>query len=294
MRDANLARGNAEQVRAMRLRKFQRLVPYLNHQVLAERPALLLKLAETLTRSQPSAARSKTPKKGTAIAGTPTQISRIIDGRDLVLTRMTVEGGRRVIDSDVVVPDDASVDQLKETLADLSMIDAGLRPSAPELAQNLESLLDSYTKGLRSDPAVILPVVSPALPSPEADPEVSVSLTRSQLSIASAEDQIWASLSASLAIPSCGDETQSTALAALQSHIGDLALQSEVLSHSYRRTAELPGEETFNEVKMMIEAMGVPWTESTGDIEAEALASGIVKSGRGDYVASEDTVRQNL
>lgn len=202
--------------------------------------------------------------------------------------------------SNAVVPDDASVERLNEALAELA-IDSPMLPSprTPELAERLEFLLDSYTGSLQSkrDP---IPSQLPAVgderlvetntESHGGDGDVSVSLTRSQLSIASSEGQIWASLSSSLATSGLEEEHRQ-ALVDLQSQLTELAIQSEALSQSYRRTADLPRADTFREVKMIIEAMGAPWTDTNGDIEAEALAASIVRSGKADYVASEDTVR---
>ena len=73
--------------------------------------------------------------------------------------------------------------------------------------------------------------------------------------------------------------------------VSDLADRSEMISHSYRRTTELPSEAAYMESKVMIEAMGVPWVESVAGVEAEAFASSLVLHGFADYVASEDTVR---
>ena len=63
---------------------------------------------------------------------------------------------------------------------------------------------------------------------------------------------------------------------------------------AYQLRSTPPSNETYDECKMMIEAMGVPWIEAPAPYEAEAVASSLVINGIADYVASEDTVRADL
>ena len=152
--------------------------------------------------------------------------------------------------------------------------------STEDLAEHLDTLYCCYV-----DEVDFLATEEPMvtgntdIDSDVENAEITVSLTRSQREVGEGERQIWIALS------------EGTELPELASEISDLADRSETICHSYRRTAELPGEDTFSESRMMIEAMGVPWIESGAEFEAEAFASSIVLHGLADYVASEDTVR---
>lgn len=154
--------------------------------------------------------------------------------------------------------------------------------SPEDLADHLRTLYNSY-----SEEVELLATEEPVVPgnmrgldinSDIEGTELAVSLTRSQREVAEGERNVWTALSK-------GNE-----LSELAPGLSDLANRSELISRSYRRTAELPSENTFVESKVMIEAMGVPWIESEPDFEAEAVASSLVLHGLADYVGSEDTV----
>lgn len=171
--------------------------------------------------------------------------------------------------------------QLVESLKNLSVDEPVFSHSTEDLAEHLQSLYDSYNEGLEPQ------VAEEPLPTGNMEEfddvestEIAVSLTRSQREIAEGEELIWTALSK-------GQE-----LLDLVPRVSDLADRSEMISHSYRRTAELPSEDAYMESKVMIEAMGVPWVESVAGFEAEAFASSLVLHGFADYVASEDTVRE--
>ncbi|KAF5371720.1 hypothetical protein D9758_003406 [Tetrapyrgos nigripes] len=68
-----------------------------------------------------------------------------------------------------------------------------------------------------------------------------------------------------------------------------LTEKSSLMSESYKRSAQAPTTQPYNECKEILAAIGVPCVEATGAYEAEAVASSLVLNGHADYVASEDT-----
>lgn len=70
-----------------------------------------------------------------------------------------------------------------------------------------------------------------------------------------------------------------------------LSRKSESLSKSYERRNNPPTPRTYEESRLILQAMGVPCVETAVPYEAEALAASLVHHGFADYVASEDTVR---
>ena len=67
--------------------------------------------------------------------------------------------------------------------------------------------------------------------------------------------------------------------------------RSEAIAASYRRRIDAPTDKTYKEAQSLLQALGVPVVVTEGGEEAEAVASALVLEGRGDYVASDDTVR---
>jgi len=68
-----------------------------------------------------------------------------------------------------------------------------------------------------------------------------------------------------------------------------LSRTSDIMTASFERRMNPPTRQTFRECKEILRAMGIPYMESSGAHEAEALASSMVLQGLADYVASEDT-----
>jgi hypothetical protein len=173
--------------------------------------------------------------------------------------------------------------QLAESFNNLFIEEPVASHSPEDLADHLETLYNSYAEELEllatQEPVVARNTGEVGVDSDVESAEMVVSLTRSQREVAEGERNVWTALS------------EGKGLSELVSGLSDLANRSEMISRSYRRTAELPSEGTFIESKIMIEAMGVPWIESGPDFEAEAFASGLVLHGLADYVGSEDTVR---
>ena len=174
--------------------------------------------------------------------------------------------------------------QLAEAFFELSL--GNPEPPAvlsDHVADDLETLYNTF---LQTAPSVDLKLSHPTDDSSDnlddagSDLPETISLSRAQHSIVVEEGSIWGSLSAET------DDIDAAIRAA-----DELASRSEAISRSYGRKAELPTEQTFSEIKILIEAMGVAVIASQGPFEAEGLASSMVKHGLADYVASEDTVR---
>ncbi|TDL22872.1 PIN domain-like protein [Rickenella mellea] len=153
---------------------------------------------------------------------------------------------------------------------------------------SLADLYQNYLSTLPSSqaPSLPLPETSEAYSTPESylhdedqpsSPEILESRTQYHLTIE--EGRIWHDLAESVSTP---ERDPSEALAAL-------ADRSLYISESYERRSKPPSYETYEESKMLLEAMGVPCIESSGPFEAEALASSLVLNGYADFVASEDT-----
>ncbi|KAF9236642.1 PIN domain-like protein [Melanogaster broomeanus] len=107
-----------------------------------------------------------------------------------------------------------------------------------------------------------------------ADAGVEYAMSKQQLQMTSEEGRIWESMVAS------SPEAPLPPLD-IESTLSALATKSGAISESY--------QQTYEESKEILRAMGVPCIESTGPFEAEALASSLVLHGHADYVASEDT-----
>ncbi|OCH86804.1 PIN domain-like protein [Obba rivulosa] len=167
--------------------------------------------------------------------------------------------------------------------------------SADHIPSLLTALYEQYRQSksklvsLPEPPAVPMPSAA-SFPSAEADPEsesdgaaVAVAearteyvMSKTQAQLTAEEGVIWARLAAADA------DAVHTELAALEE-------KSTLMSESYRRRTSPPTQETYEQCREILEAMGVPCIVSDGPYEAEALASALVLQGHADYVASEDT-----
>lgn len=73
--------------------------------------------------------------------------------------------------------------------------------------------------------------------------------------------------------------------------IHTLVDKSYIMSMSFQRRTDAPTAQTYRESKEILQAMGIPCIDATDATEAEALASAMVHQGLADFVATEDTVR---
>ena len=73
----------------------------------------------------------------------------------------------------------------------------------------------------------------------------------------------------------------------LNRHLPELEQKSRNILRSYERRKP-PTEQTYEDSKTLLRAMGVPYLECPAPFEGEAMAASLVKHGLADYVASED------
>ena len=118
----------------------------------------------------------------------------------------------------------------------------------------------------------------------QEDADDAIHESKIQYSMTLEEGKLWKTVASAASFPD--DDAASKA-------ISELADRSHVLAQSYERRSRPPTAETYKESRAMITAMGIPCVESTGPFEAEGLAASLVLHGRGDYVATEDTVSNN-
>jgi flap endonuclease-1 len=135
--------------------------------------------------------------------------------------------------------------------------------------------------------------IKPPPPAPAAeDPEEvlehvqAYSMSRHQYALAEVEEQIWNRL---LYAPEPFPDEPEDAGVDVQGRLSQLELKSNSMADMYERRRP-PDQEIYNDCKLIIRAMGIPCLESPIAIEGEAYAAALVRNGRGDYVASEDTV----
>ena len=76
--------------------------------------------------------------------------------------------------------------------------------------------------------------------------------------------------------------------------IHTLADKSFLMSTSFLRRTVVPTDQTYQESKDILQAMGIPCIDAGEATEAEALASAIVHEGLADFVVTEDTVRKQI
>lgn len=132
-------------------------------------------------------------------------------------------------------------------------------------------------------PSTLPPASSPILTSAEqleTDPNFHVSASRHQYQLAMREGETWALLSTGVT----KDFKQA------EGGFLDLYEQSRVLVESYRRRTDFPNDQTYEDARTLLTAMGVPCVQSEAPYEGEGLAAAIALAGHADFVVSEDTV----
>ena len=119
-------------------------------------------------------------------------------------------------------------------------------------------------------------------------------MTKAQNQLATDEGKIWgkiASLMSMYAKPSLSTALLEFPISTIND-IHTLANKSFLMSTSFLRRTNTPTNQTYQESKEILQAMGIPCIDATDATEAEALASAIVHQGLADFVATEDTVRK--
>lgn len=156
------------------------------------------------------------------------------------------------------------------------------------VTQDFASLYLEYRTSL---PASILlsstPEVDTAEPEIAEDKQADLIVSRHQAALTRDEGDIWDSLSARMDLDL---DPKSSIMESHSSTAMKLASRSEDIVAMYERRTDTPTYQTYEEVKEILKAMGIPILETVGGYEAEALASVLVLDGWADYVGSEDTV----
>lgn len=120
-------------------------------------------------------------------------------------------------------------------------------------------------------------------------------MTKAQNQLTADEGKVWENIATSMSIYMDPD-APTTSLDFPVSTIDDihtLANKSYIMSMSFQRRTDIPTDQTYQECKEIIRALGIPCIDATEATEAEALASAMVHQGLADFVATEDTVRKN-
>ncbi|KAH8119217.1 PIN domain-like protein [Phellopilus nigrolimitatus] len=143
-----------------------------------------------------------------------------------------------------------------------------------EISTELAALYQGYQSSVK--PALVLPSSDPTVVPSKED----VSESKLQTLLTQEEGQLWSQIVSPIAEPEDADASQT---------LTDLIDRSQVLSSSYERRNRPPSRETYEQSKLILDALGVPCVDCDGPYEAEALASSLVHHGFADYVASEDT-----
>jgi hypothetical protein len=148
-----------------------------------------------------------------------------------------------------------------------------------DVAQELHSLYQDYHQSI---PAVMSsPLLDPsAAETPDGGAREQYAMSKSQVQLTIDEGILWHSLVDLSAV----DEADSW------QRLDLLSRRSETLSKSYEKRNNPATSKTYQESKLILQALGVPCIETAGPYEAEALAVSLVHHGFADYVASEDTV----
>ncbi|KAF8531084.1 hypothetical protein JB92DRAFT_243407 [Gautieria morchelliformis] len=185
-------------------------------------------------------------------------------------------------------PDDLYTEMESETYSDFDLSDADRSAvekhvddssfQSDDVVQELHSLYQDYHQSI---PAVMSsPLLDPsAAGSSDGGAREQYVMSKSQVQLAIDEGILWRSL----VDPSAVDEADS------QQRLDLLSRRSETLSKSYEKRNNPPTSKTYEESKLILQALGVPCIETAGPYEAEALAASLVHHGFADYVASEDT-----
>lgn len=134
------------------------------------------------------------------------------------------------------------------------------------------------------------------LSSTEEEDQVYCVLTKAQNQLTTDEGKVWREIASSMSMYAEPSSVSSTVPMDIPiSTINDihtLADKSFLMSTSFLRRTQVPTDQTYQESKDILQAMGIPCIDASDATEAEALASAIVHQGLADFVATEDTVRK--
>ena len=122
-------------------------------------------------------------------------------------------------------------------------------------------------------------------------------MTKAQNQLTTDEGKLWGKIASSMSMhvkPSVSSTVPLDFSISTIDDIHTLADKSLVMSTSFLRRTQTPTNKTYKESKEILQAMGIACIDATDATEAEALASAIVHEGLADFVATEDTVRNNI
>ncbi|KAI0763113.1 PIN domain-like protein [Trametes elegans] len=175
-------------------------------------------------------------------------------------------------DDNVVVSNQGPVPPVDHA-ADMSQLYMEYQRSIPNILSLTEASASSHALPGNSTLALA--------PDEVEEAQSACALSKSQQELITEEGEFWSQLSNSPNLESIDASIASLAEA--------LEAKSSVLSQSYARRTYAPAQETYEQSKKVLRAMGIPCIEPSGPFEAEALAASLVLNGYADYVASEDT-----
>lgn len=246
---------------------------------------------------------SSHPWRGTDIPNlpdVPTQPAAREDSVDSTLDKATSGLGTLAVatESDLGLPPTKAAVNKPGFLA-RGPRESGLGPPSPGLAMvnrteeplgcdqsQVSSMLAALYSGFLASVRQMEVLLSPrtVLPRPgEQDDETKITqeLSQAQRQLVTEEESIWKQLS------------EVTSKEEIEGYISFLARELEDKSArvltSYERRNNPPTGEVYSQCKDILRAMGVPWVDTEGGVEGEALAAAIVRHRLADCVASEDT-----
>lgn len=118
--------------------------------------------------------------------------------------------------------------------------------------------------------------------------EAAATASRLQAQLVAEEGRIWSSILQPT--PTTAPEQDDRADETIQ-NLRKLLIASQNLLESYSRRQSPPTSLTYDESRIVLNAMRVPVVEAPYPYEAEGVAASLCINGLADFVASEDTVR---
>lgn len=193
------------------------------------------------------------------------------------------------LDSEPQLSPDRDMKSTSSEFIDMPKEAEGKQESIEKVTKMLLRRYTKYTQSLPSFAKLQVPTSVPLTSTSsvittaeqlEADPDFNVSASRHQYQLAIQEGEAWAMLATGM----------EDLLEQAEGGFVDLQERSQVLVDSYERRTNFPTDQTYEDAKILLTAMGIPCIQSEAPFEGEGLASAIVLAGHADFVVSEDTV----
>ncbi|THH21156.1 hypothetical protein EW146_g327 [Bondarzewia mesenterica] len=194
-----------------------------------------------------------------------------------------------VTDNDITAPLPMEADPILETpVSKTELLVLGTpvsKDDVEDLPSSFAALYLNYRQSISKLDGLSIPTLSVIRQGIQSDDTGEIHtefvMSKSQYQLTLEEGKFWESLAESPVTEMCHET--------LEANITTITEKSSLMVDSYIRRRNIPTEETYEESREILQAMGVPCIVSTGPFEAEALASSLVQHGLADYVASEDT-----